>query len=152
MILSFMKRVTDLEMNKAEMEPEAPLVPARVEFGRALRLCVGGWLVPGLGHLMLGRKWRAVILFVSIIAMFLLGLAMKGEFFARGSPSYLEALGYFGEMAVGLAMPAARFFGYSGGDPFFVSSDYGTAFLVSAGMLNILAILDAYDIAARRKS
>lgn len=115
------------------------------------RLILGAWLVPGLGHLLLGRKWRAVILFASILAMFLLGLAMKGEFFSRHSESYLQMLGYFGELSVGVAMPAATFFGYAGGDAFFVSSDYGTAFLVAAGMLNVLAVLDAYDIAMGRK-
>ena len=80
-----------------------------------------------------------------------LGLAMEGEFFSRQSDSYLQILGYFGELCVGLAMPTAGFFGYSGGDPFFVSSDYGTAFLVTAGMLNALTILDVYDIALGRK-
>jgi len=77
---------------------------------------------------------------------------MKGEFYSTGTGSFLEALGYFGELCVGVAMPVARFFGYSGGDPFFVSSDYGTAYLVAAGMLNVLAVLDAYDIARGRKS
>jgi hypothetical protein len=52
---------------------------------------------------------------------------------------------------VGLALPAARFFGYGGGDPFFVSSDFGTAYLVAAGMLNVLAVLDCFDIAMGRK-
>ncbi len=116
-----------------------------------LRLCLAAWLVPGLGHLLLGRRWRALILFCSILGMFVLGLAMKGEFFSRHSESYLQVLGSYGELCVGLAMPAATFLGYSGGDSFFVSSDYGTAFLVAAGMLNLLAILDAYDIALGRK-
>jgi hypothetical protein len=49
-------------------------------------------------------------------------------------------------------MPGARFFGYSGGDPFFVSSDFGTAYLVAAGMLNVLAVLDCYDIAMGHKA
>jgi hypothetical protein len=115
------------------------------------RLCIAAWLVPGFGHLLLGRRWRALILFVSILAMFVLGLAMKGEFFSRHAASYLQRLGYFGELSIGVALPLASFFGYSGGDPFFVSSDYGTAFLVAAGMLNVLAILDAYDIAMGRK-
>ncbi len=118
--------------------------------GRLVWLCVSGWLVPGLGHWVLGKKIRALILFAAIVSMFLLGLAMKGEFFSTGSGSYLETLGYFGELCVGLAMPLASFFGYLG-NPFFVSADYGTAFLVSAGMLNVLAILDAYDIAMGRK-
>jgi len=117
-----------------------------------VRLCVAAWLVPGLGHLLLGRKWRALILFASIITMFALGLAMQGQFFSTGSGSYLQTLGYYGELCVGVAMPGARFFGYSGGDPFFVSSDFGTAFLVAAGMLNVLAVLDCFDIAMGRKT
>lgn len=142
-----------LMANKAveEIAPKSKAAPARPQTGRLIRLCVAAWLVPGLGHLLLGRKWRALILFVSIVAMFLLGLAMHGEFFSTGSASWLQTLGYLGELCVGVAMPAARFFGYSGGDPFFVSSDYGTAYLVTAGMLNVLAILDAYDIAMGRK-
>jgi hypothetical protein len=116
-----------------------------------VRLCVAAWLIPGLGHLLLGKKWRALILFTSIGAMFFLGLAMQGQFFSTSSPSYLQTLGYFGELCAGLMMPGAKFFGYSGGDPFFVSSDYGTAYLVAAGMLNVLCVLDCYDIAMGRK-
>src|SRR5437667_8145342 len=146
------KRATEEEI--ALKKPDAGVdakSEARPQLGQLARLCVGAWLIPGLGHFMLGRKWRAFILFLSILAMFLLGLAMKGEFFTTQSGSSLETLGYFGEMCVGVAMPAARFFGYSGGDLFFVSSDYGTAFLVAAGMLNVLCVLDAYDIAMGRK-
>jgi hypothetical protein len=134
-----------------EIAPKSKAALGRPQTGRLIRVCVAAWLVPGLGHLLLGRKWRALILFVCILAMFLFGLAMEGEFFAIRSASYLQTLGYFGELCMGVAMPAAKFFGYSGGDPFFVSSDYGTAFLIAAGMLNVLAILDAYDIAMGRK-
>ena len=116
-----------------------------------VRLCVAAWLIPGLGHLLVGRKWRALILFISIITMFALGLAMQGQFFSTNSASFLEVLGHYGELCVGLAMPGARFFGYSGGDPFFVSSDFGTAYLVAAGMLNVLAVFDCFDIAMGRK-
>lgn len=116
-----------------------------------VRLCVAAWVIPGLGHWLLGRKWRALILFSTIVAMFLMGIAMQGEFFSTSSGSYLETLGYFGELCVGLAMPAARFFGYGGGNPLFVSADFGTAYLVAAGMLNTLSILDTYDIATGRK-
>ena len=112
---------------------------------------MAAWLVPGLGHFLLGRKWRALILFSAIVAMFAMGLAMQGQFFSTGTDSYLQTLGYFGELCVGLLMPAARFFGYSGGNPLFVSADFGTAFLVAAGMLNTLSILDTYDIAMGRK-
>ena len=129
-------KVEEVSAAKAKVPPKKPKLSSLV------RLCIAGWLVPGLGHLMVGRKWRALILFASIISMFALGLAMQGQFFSTGSGSYLQSLGYFGELCVGVAMPGARFFGYSGGDPFFVSSDFGTAYLVAAGMLNVLAVLD----------
>lgn len=132
-------------------EPPAPAAPPRPTTGRLVRLCAAAWLVPGAGHYMLRRRGRAAVLFLAIVAMFVLGLVMKGEFFSTTSPSWLETLGYYGELCVGLPLFVARFFGYSGGDPFFVSADFGTAFLVSAGMLNVLAILDSYDIAVGRK-
>ncbi len=139
-------------MARKAAESEIAVKPkAEPSLATRIGFCVAAWTVPGLGHLLLGRRWRALILFCSILAMFFLGLAMEGEFFSRQSDSYLQTLGYFGELCVGLAMPAAGFFGYSGGDPFFVSSDYGTAFLVTAGMLNALTILDVYDIALGRK-
>jgi hypothetical protein len=125
--------------------------PAKPALSTLVRVCFAGWLIPGLGHLLLGRRWRALILLASIVTMFVMGVAMQGQFFSTATGSYLETLGYFGELCVGIAMPAARFFGYSGGSPLFVSSDYGTAFLVAAGMLNVLSIFDVYDIAIGRK-
>ena len=130
---------------------EAVSRPAQPKLGRLVWLCVAAWALPGLGHFLLGRKWRALILFGSIVIMFLLGVAMQGEFFVTNSGSYLQTLGYYGELCVGLSMPAARFFGYSGGNPLFVSADFGTAYLVAAGMLNALSILDTFDIALGRK-
>jgi hypothetical protein len=115
-------------------------------------ICIAAWLLPGLGHWRLKRRGRALILFVAIVGMFALGLLMHGTFFAAGSASILERLGFLGELCAGLPMLAAKFFGYGGGKPFFVSADYGTAYLVSAGMFNILSILDAYDISLGRKS
>ena len=141
---------------EAETAVKTSARPGRAEMvqpktGQLIWLCVAAWLIPGCGHFMLGKKGRALILGITIMVMFLCGLAMKGEFYAMQSGSILQSLGFLGEMCVGAAMPAAKFFGYPGGDPFFVSADYGTAFLVSAGMLNVLAILDAYDIAMGRK-
>lgn len=141
---------TGAEKQSAEKASKSADVK-RPPSGRLVTLCVASWLVPGLGHWMLKRKWRALVLFLAIIGMFVLGLLMKGQFFPPGSASYLERLGYLGELCAGLAMPVTKFFGYGGGNPFFVSSDYGTAYLISAGMLNLLAILDAYDIALDRK-
>jgi hypothetical protein len=140
------------KVSEEEAAAKSKAAPTHPPIITLVRLCVGAWLVPGLGHLLLGRKWRALILFASIMAMFALGLAMEGQFFSTSSASYLQTLGYYGELCVGLAMPGARFFGYSGGDPFFISSDFGTAYLVAAGMLNVLCVLDCYDIAMGRKN
>ncbi len=135
--------------NKATAEAVSPA--AQPKLSNLIWLCVAAWAVPGLGHFLQGRKWRGLILFAAIISMFLLGIAMQGQFFATNSESYLQTLGYYGELCSGLVMPAVRFFGYGGGNPLYVSSDFGTAFLVSAGMLNTLSILDTYDIALGRK-
>lgn len=140
-----------------EQEEKAPREAAKPSgtqpsTGSLFGLCLAAWLVPGLGHFLQGRRWRGLVLFLAIVGMFTFGLAMQGQFFATGSGSYLHTLGYFAELSVGLPMPVATFFGYGGGDTFFVCSDYGTAFLIAAGMLNLLTILDTYDIALGRKA
>ena len=137
---------------EAAQQRAEPGFESRVEPAGLIKICVAAWLIPGLGHYLLGKRIRALILFLAIVAMFVLGLLMHGTFFEIGSPSILERLGYLGELCAGLPMPVAKFFGYAGGMPFFISSDYGTAYLVSAGMLNILSILDAHDIALGRKA
>jgi hypothetical protein len=138
-------------MPKDAVEQDEAVAEAKVSTSWLVRICLAAWLIPGAGHFWLGRRYRALVLFAAILGMFLFGLAMQGQFFSFRSESYLRALGFFAEMCVGVAMPAAMFLGYSGGDPYFVSSDYGTAFLVSAGMLNVLTLFDAYDIAMGRK-
>jgi len=144
------KRIAEDDRKSAreEVKPTGPQPSARNVF----TLCLAAWLVPGLGHLLLGRKWRALILFLCIVGMFVMGLAMQGQYFSLGSASYLHTLGYFAELSAGVPMRAATFFGYGGGDIYFVCSDYGTAFLIGAGMLNLLTLLDAYDIAQGRKA
>ncbi len=137
-------------MPKKTSEEETTAQP-KPPMRQLIRVCVAAWLIPGFGHLLQRRKWRALVLFASILGMFLLGLVMEGTFYSFASPSYLQRLGYLGELCVGIPMAAAKFFGYAGGDPFFVSSDFGTAFLVAAGMLNVLSVLDAFDIAMGRK-
>ena len=145
------RKIAEQQEEKTTKEVTAPSRP-RPSTGSLVGLCAAAWAIPGLGHFLLGRRIRALVLFLAIVAMFAFGLAMQGQFFATGTASYLQTLGHFAELSVGIPMPAATFFGYGGGNTFFVCSDYGTAFLVSAGMLNVLTILDTYDIAMGRKS
>src|SRR6266481_6320010 len=96
-----------------------------------------GWLVPGGGHFLLKRTGRALLLAASITCMFALGLAMRGAMFKPQS----------GDIASGILYLLTTWLGYSQPDVAGQVHDYGTKFLVTAGLLNVLAMVDAYEIA-----
>ncbi|HUA91908.1 MAG TPA: DUF6677 family protein [Terracidiphilus sp.] len=112
---------------------------------------IAGWLVPGAGHFLL-RKWgRGALLAISIIAMFALGLAMDGKLYS-GAQDILELLGMVGDLGNGLMFFVSRTMGL-GGDPVqFTTADYGTKFIVVAGLLNVIAAVDAHNLRTGRKS
>ena len=115
-----------------------------------------GWLVPGGGHFLLKRNGRAVLLLVSITLMYLCGLLMRGAMFQPQSGDLLTILintgGFLGDVASGILYLVTVMLGYNQADLPGAVHDYGTKFLVTAGLLNILAMVDVYEIAARRKS
>ena len=114
-----------------------------------------GWLIPGGGHFLLKRPARAGILFASVLAMFLLGLMMRGMLFEPQTGDLLTTViyvgGFVGNLASGLLYFIAVWFGYAQPDVAGHVHDYGTKFLVAAGLLNILAMVDAYEIAIGKK-
>lgn len=112
---------------------------------------IAGWLVPGAGHFLL-RKWgRGALLTVSIVAMFALGLAMDGKLYS-GAQDILDLLGLVGDLGNGLMFLLSRAMGL-GGDPVqFTTADYGTKFIVVAGLLNVIAAVDAHNLSTGRKS
>jgi hypothetical protein len=115
-----------------------------------------GWIVPGGGHFFLKRPGRGALLLVSITLMFLIGLMMRGMMFTPQSGDLLTTVinygGFIGDLASGALYLVTMMVGYSQVDMAGAVHDYGTKFLVTAGLLNILAIVDAYEIAAERKS
>jgi hypothetical protein len=115
-----------------------------------------GWLIPGGGHLLLKRYGRAALLSVSVTLMFLCGLAMRGAMFEPQTGDILTTLinvgGFIGDVASGCLYLLSVLFGYNQPDVAGHVHDYGTKFLVSAGLLNVLAMVDAFEIAAGRKS
>jgi TM2 domain-containing membrane protein YozV len=115
-----------------------------------------GWVVPGGGHFYLKRSGRGVLLLVSITIMFLIGLMMRGMMFTPQGGDLLTTVinygGFVGDLASGALYLVAMMFGYNQPDAPGAVHDYGTKFLVTAGLLNILAMVDAYEIAAERKS
>jgi len=114
-----------------------------------------GWLVPGGGHFFLKRKGRGALLALSIACMFILGLLMRGAMFKPQSGDILTILinwgGFVGDIASGIFYLLTTWLGYAQPDVPGAVHDYGTKFLVTAGLLNVLAMVDAYEIAGGRK-
>jgi hypothetical protein len=139
-------------MAAKEKQVKEPMAPLRVWAGPVAL----GWLVPGGGHFLLKRNGRAVLLLVSITLMYLCGLLMRGAMFQPQSGDLLTILintgGFLGDVASGILYLVTVMLGYNQADVPGAVHDYGTKFLVTAGLLNILAMVDAYEIAARRKS
>ncbi len=134
-----------------EKEQKQPLPPIGA-WGPAVALA---WLVPGGGHFLLKRTGRGVLLLAAVAGMFACGLMMRGAMFHPESGDLLTTIintgGFLGDIASGLLYLLSVWFGYSQPDVAGHVHDYGTKFLVTAGLLNVLAMVDAFEIAAGRK-
>lgn len=113
------------------------------------------WLVPGGGHFLLKRTSRGAILAVAVIVMFLAGLMMRGALFTPQSGDLLTMViyygGFVGDLLAGVLYFLTVWLGYSQPDAAGHAHDYGTKFLVAAGLLNLLAMVDAWEIATGKK-
>ena len=112
---------------------------------------LAGWLVPGAGHLILGKWVRAGLLFVSIVSMFFIGVALKGKIYAPNTGDLLDILNFAGDLGTGLLYGLARMLDMGAGSVQIAIADYGTKFIVVAGLLNIVAAVDAHSLATGRK-
>jgi TM2 domain-containing membrane protein YozV len=111
---------------------------------------IAGWLVPGAGHFLLGKWVRGLLLAVSIISMFALGIAMHGKLYSSAQ-DILDLLGFVGDLGNGVLFVIGHVFGL-GVDPVQVTTaDYGTKFIVVAGLLNVIAAVDAHNLRTGRK-
>ena len=114
-------------------------------------LCAAAWAVPGAGHYWLGRRGRGVAFFLALTVMFLIGLVARGRLFPFDFSEPLVGLAAFADLGIGLPYFVAGALSQGGGDVRAVSYEYGNAFLIVAGLLNLLVMIDAYDIALGRK-
>jgi hypothetical protein len=112
---------------------------------------VAGWLVPGAGHLLLGKWVRAGLLMVSIVGMFAIGIALAGKVYTPNTGEPLDMLGFAGDLGSGGLYLLARLLGWGQAPVLVAVADYGTKFIVVAGLLNIVAAVDAHSLASGRK-
>jgi hypothetical protein len=109
------------------------------------------WAVPGLGHLWLGRRRTGGILLVALPVFFAIGLALDGQLFPFDVTSPLVALAAVADLGIGVPYLLAWTFGLGAGDVRAVTYEYGNVYLIVAGLLNALVVIDACDIAIGRK-
>ena len=112
---------------------------------------LAGWLVPGAGHLLLGKWVRALLLMVSIMGMFAIGIALAGKVYTPNTGEPLDMLGFAGDLGSGVLYLLARLLGWGQAPVLVAVADYGTKFIVVAGLLNIVAAVDAHSLASGRK-
>ncbi len=112
---------------------------------------IAGWLIPGAGHFLLRKWYRGLLLAVSIFGMFALGIAMQGKLHSSAH-DILDLLGLVGDLGSGLLYIASRAFGLGADSVQVTTADYGTRFIVVAGLLNVIAAVDAHNLRTGRKA
>ena len=118
----------------------------------AVPACLLAWLVPGAGHFYLRRYQKGAVFLGAIGALFVLGLVMDSRLqLAMGLDDLLASLFSLAQMAIGVPYFAARMLGYEAGKVTSITFEYGNTFTAVAGLLNVLVVLDAYDVAVGRK-
>ena len=109
------------------------------------------WLIPGAGHLIQKRWIRGVMLMISIVTMFVLGLLMDGRVYRPNGGDILDILGFIGDVGAGGLYIVTRAMDWGQGAIAHATADYGTKFLIVAGLLNFISVADAYHIAIGKK-
>jgi hypothetical protein len=114
-------------------------------------ICVAAWAIPGGGHLWLGRRQKGIVFLVTLTLMFAAGLWLDGRLFPFDIAQPLVALAAFADLGIGVPYLLARLAGTGAGVVTAITYEYGNTFIIVAGLLNMLVVLDAYDVAEGRK-
>lgn len=134
-----------ISAQKAAVEPEYPITAMGVG------ALVAGWLVPGLGHIIQKRWIRGALVFVAVLGMFLFGLGMEGKIYTFNTGDLLEILGFLGNIGAGILYFLARAQDWGQANIHRALADYGTKFIIVAGLLNVISAIDAYHIGIGKK-
>lgn len=126
-------------------QQDAPLSPI------AIAAPLIGWLIPGGGHFLLKRWGRGALLLISVFAMFFIGLWMDGKIYSANTGDVLDMLGFVGDIGGGILYIAGRMMDWGHGAVNIATADYGTKFIIVAGLLNVIAAVDSHQIAIGKK-
>ena len=125
--------------------------PRNLDSGAIAIACALAWAVPGAGHLWLGRVRKGAIFLVVLPLMFAVGLWLRGSVFALDPAQPVVALLALADLGVGGLYVLARLAGFGEGEVVAVTHEYGNTFILTAGLLNVLVVLDALDTARGHK-
>lgn len=135
----------------AEPSPSAPRTPAPSPLGNPVVAVFSAWLVPGLGHIYLKRRLRGLAFFALVIAAVLIGCSLEGNLYRPVPKQPLTILATLGSMGMGFPYFLLRYGLHYEGNVMGSGYEYGTAFLLTAGLMNLLLVLDAWDIVRGKK-
>jgi len=131
--------------------PRPPVFATR-RVGNPVAAAALAWVFPGLGHFYLRRPRTAILYAAIVTATFLLGLSFEGRLYSPEAGQPLTILATFAVYGAGVLNLAARLVSANpNGSILSVTYEYGCAYLLTAGLMNLLLMLDAYDIAVGRK-
>ncbi|MGA8596696.1 MAG: DUF6677 family protein [Bryobacteraceae bacterium] len=137
----------------ATATPQDNPVPAPAR--SPLLIGIAAWLLPGSGHFLLRRRGRGAIILAAVVVTFVVGILMRGPMFQpHGGDLLTTAIqwgGFAGDLASGVLYLLTVWFGYSQPDVAGHVHDYGSKLIVAAGLLNILGMVDAWEIATGKK-
>ena len=136
---------TSTEKSVAAAAPEYPLTRM------AIIAPIVGWLIPGAGHIIQKRYIRGLLLLISVVAMFLIGLGLNGRVYGPNGGDILEMLGFVGDLGSGVLYFLAMIMGWGQAAAAHASADYGKTFVIVAGLLNFISAADAHHIALGKK-
>jgi hypothetical protein len=143
-----MDQVNDQAHSSAQ---PAPVQLKPMNMAATIAICSGGWLVPGLAHVLIGRWVRGLIFATCVLLMFAFGLAMHGKLYDLEFDEPLHVFAFIANIGTGIPYWIAERLSLGIGTMTWPSYDYGTTYLWVCGLLNYLIVLDAFDIAQGRK-
>src|SRR5437016_14209015 len=130
----------------------APVELKRMNMAATLAICWGGWLIPGLAHLLIGRWIRGLMFAACVLLMFAFGLAMHGKLYGLEFDEPLHVFAFIANIGIGIPYWIADRLHLGIGTMTWPSYDYGTTYLLVCGLFNYLNVFDAIAIAHIRRT